>query len=286
MGRTFVKAFGVRTYEDYLVQNPENLKPGRRYAFYEKTEDGSYELAWTGTLNHPPQQPNSGQLPQHLGLSDAPQQTSSSQPTTIVVQQPQQGQGATRGQIDDIMEEMRSERERLHTEITRLQTTLTETQSKLIEAERGRIQAEAERTSATQRYESDIAALRAEHERELSRQKDYHEQSLNILTQEAVNKAMKAVREELDAERANTQLNDDGPSLADRLLTLAEPAMPMIIQLGTTLFERLLDGKGGAKPQPQQQPQQVMMAPPSVAPVDPIIPSVQDTLARIYPQQQ
>lgn len=200
-GSYFLDTLGVATFDDYLARNPEGLKPGRRFFFYEKTDTGETRLMSSGTMM--PARGHDGQG-YGQGLRDGANANGQQQMMTpqIVVAPNAQDRGqATRGAFEDMIETLRGEITSLRDESSTLQRRVDELSRAVINAEQQRIAAEAALESAKDKHQRELENMRDQHQRELDTYKQMHDKDLEILTAKAIDEARKDYEQQLaDAE--------------------------------------------------------------------------------------
>lgn len=223
-GAHFIETLNVKTFDDYVMKNPERIKPGRRLFFVEK-DGGSQRLVFSGTV---------WPTTTTARLSDAaPVQVAAAAPPV-----PATDIRPTRAGYDELLEGLREDIRMVRQENTTLMTTISTLQTKLLEAERQRLAAEAARDAAAERHERDLAALRTQHADALAMMKTLHEKDMEVMAVKATDEAHTAYAEQL-------QDMDEAPSSFDRtmetLSDLAPVLTPVVTQMTQALTEYLMD---------------------------------------------
>lgn len=242
-GSYFIDTLGVRSFDDYLRQNPEGLKAGRRFFFYERDEDGSDTLVASGTM-----MPKAQGM--RLGDSEGiavPVTSAVPASPTIVVQPQQQDQHGRRIVYEEMLEALREELEQLRAQNTTLHLRIESLQRDMIEAERRALAAESmlqiERERATGELASvnaahtrEITALSERHEMEMTTQQQLHDQEKEIMTIRAAEERQLAVQDaqlaEQEAHLAEYQARmAEERRLADTLPPAESPESDMLTML-------------------------------------------------------
>ncbi len=231
---THFTEMGITTFAEYLNRNPENLRPGRRFYFYEQTTDG-YRLVHTGTMK--PAKDVRPALSDDPPRPEAPEPAHTpGQPPQIVVQIPEEHRRPTpRVSLEEIIDEMRDDVRLLRAENAAMVGRMSELHTKVIDADQKRLVAENELVLARERHERDIEALRAEHARAIETQNALHAKDLEILSGRAVEEARIALKDE--------SLQDDSTSTFERLMDVVAPFIQPAGELAKTWLETKLHEK-------------------------------------------
>ncbi len=227
---------GITTFADYLNRNPEGLRPGRRFFFYEKTGDG-YRLVHTGTMK-PSKDVRIALGDDKGGSANAHSAESSSiqphsQPQQIVVRMPDESRhNAPRVSLEEIIDQMREDVRSLRAENAAMLGRMTDLHTKIIEADQRRLSAENELQLERERHERDIEAMKAEHARAIETQNALHSKDIEILSGRAIEEARLALKDE--------SLADDTEPLFERLMDIVSPFIQPASELAKTWFETKL----------------------------------------------
>lgn len=212
-GSYFLETLNVTTFDEYLSRNPERLKPGRRFFFYEKgrTEEDANRLVHSGTMMH-------GDAAQRgQGLSDPATPAPAQQPVVI---QTQSDRGS-RQSFEDIINAQREDITRLQEQLSQQHAEVARLQQRVIEAERLRIEAEANLSVANQRKDDELEKLRASYEQRITMMKEIQSRDLEILQSKAADAATRAAEQTLrDAEPV--------PSTGEKAMEVLADVMPMV----------------------------------------------------------
>lgn len=226
-GSYFTDSLGINTFEDYLTRNPEGLKPGRRFFFYEKNDDGSATLLVSGTM-----------MPQALDnqgrVSDGATQQglqAATLPPFIINQQAPQNDRHNRAAMEDLIETMKSEIDSLREQVVVKDRRVDEMQRSVIDAEQRRLAAEANLSVAISRHEMEIADLKERHTSELANQKALHEKDVEIITRNATDEANKVMNERL------SDIESKGESMGDRAMEMISDFAPILNPIVSKLGE-------------------------------------------------
>lgn len=239
-GRFFTEELGSLTFEDYLTRNPERLRPGRRFYFYEQTEEG-YRLVHTGTMLRPKDVAVLSDARSDAAGSSVPTAPSSPaspvaipasvQTPSIVLNLPEDHRSpAPRVSLEEIIDQMRDDIRVLRDDNRRLVEQLTSSHAKVIEADQKRLFAESELQLSRDRYTQELTVLRAEHERAMQTQETLHSKDVEIMTGKAIEEARQALMD---------NISDDEPEAnsLDRLMDFIAPLMQPASELARSWVE-------------------------------------------------
>ncbi|MBU3742574.1 MAG: hypothetical protein FGM24_09870 [Candidatus Kapabacteria bacterium] len=220
-GSYFHETLGVATFEEYLSRNPEGLKPGRRFFFYEQADDGTTALAFSGTM-----------MPQRAlgGLRDGelPQGTAQATPGMPIILQQGTPDRVPRAAYEEMIEAMRSELAANRDQAISLQRRVDDLQRSIIDAEQKRLVAEAALETSQQRHQQELEMLRRQHTYELDTLRQLHAKDVEILTQKAVEEATRTAQE---------ALGDPPPSALEQGIELLSGLAPIISPIASKLGE-------------------------------------------------
>lgn len=224
-GAYFHDTLGVGSFDDYLTRNPENLKPGRRFFFYEKADDGQTTLVFSGTM-----------LPARGGTTlrdgDTPQAGGINMPSGNgpIIVQTSPSDRMPRSAYEDMLETLRGELTAAREQTSQLQRRVDELQRSVIDAEQRRVMAEATIETMQQRHQAETEVLRQQHASEMEIMRQLHAKDIEILTQKAVEEATRTAQE---------ALGDPPPSAMEQGLELLSGLAPVISPIATKLGEAL-----------------------------------------------
>ncbi|MBN9400734.1 MAG: hypothetical protein J0I17_11205 ['Candidatus Kapabacteria' thiocyanatum] len=231
---THFTEMGIATFAEYLNRNPEGLRPGRRFFFYEQTADG-YRLVHTGTMK-PPKDARSVLGDEKPHADQEPVQASGQQPQIVVhIPEDHRRPTAPRVSLEEIIDQMRDDVRSLRAENATMVGRMSELHTKIIEADQKRLVAENELVLARERHERDIEALRTEHARAIETQNALHAKDLEILGGKAIEEARIALKDE--------SLQDDDESTFERLMDFVAPFIQPAGELAKTWLETKLHEK-------------------------------------------
>lgn len=224
-GSYFHDTLGVTSFDDYLTRNPEALKPGRRFFFYEKADDGQMTLVFSGTM-----------LPARAGGSlrdgEMSQPSGMGMPNGAgpIIVQASPGDRTPRSAYEDMLDTLRGELSAAREQTSQLQRRVDELQRSVIDAEQRRVMAEATLETMQQRHQAETDVLRQQHASEVEIMRQLHAKDIEILTQKAVEEATRTAQE---------ALGDPAPSAMEQGIELLSGLAPVISPIATKLGEAL-----------------------------------------------
>lgn len=228
-GALFIDVLHVTSFDEYVTQNPEQVRAGRRLFFVEKDGSGQ-RLVFSGTVMTPESGPRLGDAAEKVPIAYGG--NAAMPPSPAVEVRP------TRAGYDELIEGLREDIRTVRLENMTLMTSVSTLQTKLLEAERQRLAAEAARDAAAERHERDLALLRTQHDDALAMTKALHEKDMEVLAAKAADEAHSAVADQLrDMEEEPSSFDRTMQTLAD----LAPIMTPIATQVGQALTEYLMD---------------------------------------------
>ncbi|MBS1562364.1 MAG: hypothetical protein JSS89_12225 [Bacteroidetes bacterium] len=239
-GSYFTDSLAVNTFEEYLSRNPENLKPGARFFFYEKNDDGTASLITSGTMMPPQSYERMSQL-SDASMANVPQGTTmhgAQHPIIINTPNgPTTNDRHNRAAMEDLVETMRAEIDSLREQVAVKDRRIDEMQRSVIDAEQKRLAAEAQLTVALDKHQHEIDALKERHAADLDTLKQLHEKDVDIIARKAADAAQQQMNEKLSDMETKETAVDKAMEMISDFSPILTPIANKLGEVGGMLLE-------------------------------------------------
>lgn len=223
---------GCKSFEDFLHKNPLRLPTNRIFSFF-KTNGDQKELVYEGNPSAP-EPKNEQQSVQQLqpGMGDA----------MHTVKSPLRNDLSLLTQEKTEVERLKTELATAKSNLTTQEQTIRDLRYTIADKDREILQTKAQLEAQKQIQELKTQNLLDTHEREISDLRRTHESEMRILEE----------RVALDTQRTLGDMVKSRNGLSDGINRTVDAALPLIIELGSRLFDSVVNKISA----PQQYPQQ------------------------------